>query len=70
MESPVLVTVRFTTSRGGICGVHHSGMEYEVPPAFARQVVEQEHVAEYVTSQGAVPSGASVPTGMTLRKKR
>lgn len=47
--------VRFTTARAGLCGCHISGLVYEVSPEFARQVVEVERCAEYVSQGHAVP---------------
>lgn len=67
VEAPTLVTVKFKTSRAGLCGVHLSGIAYDVPEPFGRQVVDVEGVAEYVEPE-LVPSGAdSIRTG---RKKR
>jgi hypothetical protein len=43
-----LVTIRFRTCRSSLTSCHYAGIEYEVPASFARQVVEQERVAEYV----------------------
>lgn len=56
-EQPTLVTVRFRSSRAGLCGVHHSGINYDVPAAFAKQVVEDEHVADYVTAPASDEAG-------------
>lgn len=55
--TPALVTVRFRSARAGLCGVHYSGIDYDVPAAFAKQVVEEEHVADYVTVPASQESG-------------
>jgi hypothetical protein len=68
VESPALVRVRFTSTRGSLCGVHVSGLEYEVPRPFAQQVVEQEHVAEYVTPEPVASFGAG-PGSRTKQKR-
>lgn len=56
MDAPALVTVRFRTARAGLCGCHISGVNYDVPAAFAKQVVETERVAEYVKAEAPVVS--------------
>jgi hypothetical protein len=68
LESPTLVRVRFTSTRGSLCGVHVSGMEYDVPRPFAELVVEREHAAEYVTPEPAVSSVAG--TGPRTKRTR
>lgn len=51
MDAPTLVTVRFKSARAGLCGCHYTGINYSVPAAFAKQVVETERVAEYVKAE-------------------
>ena len=47
-DTPALVTVRFTSTRASLCGVHLAGLPYQVTKSFAQQVVTVEKVAEYV----------------------
>lgn len=61
-DRPTMIRVRFRTTRGALCGVHVGGMEYDLPEEFARQVVEQERVAEYVSGPTPV-AAAGRPTG-------
>ena len=68
MDAPALVTVRFTTCRSTLTSCHYAGVDYEVPAAFARQVVEQERCAEYVTPEAG--SGFELGSGTGRRKKR
>jgi len=56
MTAPALVTVRFKTARAGLCGCHIGGFNYDVPAAFAKQVVETERVAEYVKAEAPAAS--------------
>ena len=67
LDQPTLVSIRFKSARSTITGCHVTGMDYPVPPDFARQVVEVEGVAEYVESE-SVPSGAD--SGRAGRRKR
>lgn len=55
IEAHGMIRVRFTTTRSALCGVHVSGLEYEVPAEFARLVVEQERCADYVTPESVGP---------------
>lgn len=59
------VRVRFTTARASQCGCHFAGLVYELPAAFAAQVVKQERCAEYVSSAGLT----SESEGRQSRKK-
>lgn len=68
MVQDALVTIRFSTSRATLCGVHVSGVDYEVTPEFARQVVEIERVAAYVISEPEMLPG-SVQPHMSKRKR-
>lgn len=64
MDAPALVTVRFRTARAGLCGCHISGVNYDLPADFARQVVERERVADYV------PVEAAPTAAQPMRKPR
>lgn len=68
MVQDSLVTIRFSTSRATLCGVHLSGVEYAVTPEFARQVVELERVADYVNSEPELLPG-SVQLHVPKRKR-
>lgn len=70
MESPTLVTVRFTTARSGLCGCHLVGIDYPVSPEFARLVVETERVAEYVAGEPVEPIEAAADAPRKGRIKR
>jgi hypothetical protein len=67
MDQPTLISVRFKTARSGQCGCHLVGIDYSVPPAFARQVVEVEGVAEYV--EGDAPSDVDESPRPARRKR-
>lgn len=68
MEQPTLISVRFKTARAGQCGCHLTGIDYPVSPAFARQVVEVEGVADYVEGE-PVAVGAADSSRPPRRKR-
>lgn len=61
MDAPTLVSVRFKSARAGLCGCHYAGINYAVPAAFAKQVVETERIAEYVKAEA--PKASAPPGG-------
>lgn len=67
-DAPTLVRVKMTTTRAALCGVHISGLAYDLPPEIAKQFVEEEHVADYVTTapEASAPAGAE----RTWKRKR
>jgi|CXWL01.1.fsa_nt_gi hypothetical protein len=68
MVQDSLVTIRFSTSRATLCGVHLSGVDYAVSPEFAKQVVEGDGVADYVNSELEMLPG-SVQLHVSKRKR-
>ncbi|MDP2381232.1 MAG: hypothetical protein Q8N00_00350 [Nitrospirota bacterium] len=68
MVQDSLVTIRFSTSRATLCGVHLSGVEYAVSREFAKQVVEGEGVAAYVNPEPEMLPG-SVQVHVSKRKR-
>ena len=66
IDAPTLVRVRMTTTRASLCGVHLSGLVYELPAEIAKQFVEAEHVADYVMTEPAVSPAAGADR---IRKK-
>lgn len=69
MDTPALVTVRFTTCRSTLTSCHYAGVDYEVPADFARQVVDEEGCAEYVAG-GPVLASSGRPRRERLSRRR
>ncbi len=63
-----LVTIRFQTCRATLTGCHYAGIDYQVPAAFAQQVVERERCADYVTGEG--DAGVSTMSEQKARRGR
>lgn len=67
MEQPTVVTIRFKSARATLCGLHLSGVDYAVSPEFAKQVVDGEGVADYVTAESV---SAETDSARTIKRKR
>lgn len=65
-----LVAVRFKSARSSLTSIHFTGTVYHVPPGFAKLVVEQEQVAEYVDEEPATPQEPAAEGAKAQKKKR
>lgn len=60
---PDLVTIRFHTARATLTSVHYAGIHYDVDRTFAKTVVDEERVAEYVHSPASSSDHSPIPKG-------